>query len=249
MIKLHLGIVFKILQPSLYYVFVILISLIFLREFIHIIMLTEKLTPSWDYESRLWSQGFSPVAGIDEAGRGALAGPVVAAAVILPYSESYPYIDSKLLSEKKRESYAEEIKETALAWGVGIADSQEIDNYNIIRATHMAASRAIRQCAEKLEPTGLVTDYLNLEGNFAVLAPAKADQLSFQVAAASILAKTTRDALMVKLADQYGDYGFQRNKGYGTKLHIKAVEKNDPCRVHRKSFKPISTMLQNKLFT
>lgn len=195
-------------------------------------------------------QGYSPVAGIDEAGRGALAGPVVAAAVILPYQEEeYPYIDSKLLSEKKREQYAEEIKEKALAWGIGEASSQEIDNFNIIRATHMAALRAIEKCAERLEPQGLVTDYLNLKGSFAVLAPAKADQLSFQVAAASILAKTTRDSLMVKLADQYGEYGFQRNKGYGTKVHIKAIEKNDPCRIHRKSFKPISTMLQSKLFT
>jgi len=196
----------------------------------------------------LWLQGYSPVAGIDEAGRGALAGPVVAAAVILPYQEEYPYIDSKLLAEKKREHYADEIKEKALAWGIGIASSQEIDDFNIIRATHMAAMRAIEKCAERLEPHGLVTDYLNLEGNFAVLAPAKADQLSFQVAAASILAKTARDALMVKLADQYGAYGFQRNKGYGTKVHIKAIEKNDPCRIHRKSFKPISTMLQSRLF-
>ncbi len=221
----------------------------FLGRLFTTIMHKKELTPSWEYENHLWSQGYCPIAGIDEAGRGALAGPVVAAAVILPYSESYPYIDSKLLTEKKRESYAEEIKQRALSWGVGIADSQEIDNYNIIRATHMAAYRAIKQCAERLEPQGLVTDYLNLEGNFAVLAPAKADQLSFQVAAASILAKTTRDAMMVKLADQYSDYGFQRNKGYGTKLHIRAVEKNDPCRIHRKSFKPISTMLQSKLFT
>lgn len=211
-------------------------------------MLTNNFTPSWDYERRLWLQGFSPVAGIDEAGRGALAGPVVAAAVILPYQESYPYIDSKLLSEKKRMDFAEEIKETALAWGIGESTNQEIDNYNIIRATHMAAQRAIAKCAERLEPKGLVTDYLNLEGSFAVLAPAKADQLSFQVAAASILAKTARDQLMVQLADQYGQYGFQRNKGYGTKVHIKAIEQHDPCRVHRKSFKPISTMLQNKLF-
>ncbi len=211
-------------------------------------MHTEKLTPSWDYEQRLWQQGFSPVAGIDEAGRGALAGPVVAAAVILPYQESFPYTDSKLLSEKDRLDFAEEIKETAFSWGIGQATSQEIDNYNILNATKMAAQRAIAQCAERLEPKGLVTDYLKLEGSFKVLAPAKADQLSFQVAAASILAKTSRDALMVKLADQYGHYGFQRNKGYGTKVHIKAIEQHDPCRIHRKSFKPISTMLQSRLF-
>lgn len=196
----------------------------------------------WNLEEYLWKKGYALVAGIDEAGRGALAGPVVAAAVILPKA-SYCYRDSKTLSKTQRENLAEDIKKVALAWAIAEASPVDIDNYNILQATHLAAKRALKLL--KPEPLALVTDYLRLEVKQVVLAPAKADALSFQVAAASILAKTARDKLMLQCADLYPHYGFAQNKGYGSKEHLAALEAYGPCPLHRKSFKPV---LQKRLF-
>jgi ribonuclease HII len=206
-------------------------------------LVIETLEPgSWRFEQKLWQAGYALVAGIDEAGRGALAGPVVAAAVILPLA-SYPYKDSKTLSAKKRYDLAQDIKSQALAWAIGQASPAEIDKLNILQATHLAAQRALGQL--ELRPDALLTDYLKLEFAGIVLAPAKADALSSQVAAASILAKTSRDQIMINAALSYPEYLFERHKGYGAKAHLEAINSLGACPLHRRSFRPV---LQAKLF-
>lgn len=186
-----------------------------------------------------------PVAGVDEAGRGALAGPVVAAAVILPYAEHYPFDDSKALSAAMREAFSQEIRKIALAVGIGLASPAEIDRLNVLQATHLAAARALQQLSERLEPQALVTDFLKLAVAVPVSAPPKADGLSFQVAAASILAKTHRDALMRHYDVQHPGYGFATHKGYGAPTHLRALAEKGPCIIHRLSFKPVA---QRRLF-
>jgi ribonuclease HII len=194
---------------------------------------------SWRLEHLLFQQGYTPIAGVDEAGRGALAGPVVAAAVVLPVRE-FPFRDSKTLSAQQREAMAEEIKRVALAYGVGLATSQEVDKINVLQATHLAAKRALVQVLEKLEINGLVTDYLKLDFPKPVIAVAKGDSSSLQIAAASILAKTTRDNLMKDYAELYPDYSFEQHKGYGSPVHLVALNKHGLCAIHRRSFKPVA---------
>ncbi|HEX7004519.1 MAG TPA: ribonuclease HII [Trueperaceae bacterium] len=198
--------------------------------------------PDWSLEAQLWARGCSPVAGVDEAGRGALAGPVVAAAVILPLG-THPYRDSKTLPPERREELAANIRCEALAWAVGIAEPAEIDELNVLRATHLAAGRALVELRRTLPPGGLVTDYLWLEERAQVLPVAQADCRSYQAAAAGILAKVTRDELMRALALEHPEYGFEQNKGYGAPAHLQALEAVGPCRVHRASFAPVTRTL------
>ena len=198
--------------------------------------------PDWQLEENLWQQGYSPVAGVDEAGRGALAGPVVAAAVILPVT-TYPYDDSKKLTALKREQLSMQIKQQALAWAVGYASPQEIDTHNVLKATHIAAQRALAHL--NVQYAALVTDYLKLTTACPVLAVAKGDALSYQIAAASILAKTERDAFMVQLDAAYPGYAFKQHKGYGTATHLNALQTLGPTDVHRYSFAPVA---QQRLF-
>ena len=197
--------------------------------------------PSWQLESPLWTLGYTPVAGVDEAGRGALAGPVVAAAVILPAGE-YLFRDSKQLSVEDRESLALEVKRVALAWGMGSASAAEVDRVNVLQATHLAAQRALRTLA--LAPSALVTDYLKLNVPYPVVAVPKGDSKSLQVAAASILAKTHRDALLRLCAAEYPQYGFERHKGYGSQQHLSALDRYGPCRLHRRTFRPVAERLR-----
>ena len=197
----------------------------------------EVWTPGWWLERDLWLRGYSPVAGVDEAGRGALAGPVVAAAVILPHG-TFAYDDSKKLSAVVRAALAEDIKLKALAWAVGMASAQEVDTLNVLWATHLAARRAVAQL--ELRPAALVTDYLKLAVSYPVTAVPKADARSFQVAAASILAKTTRDALMAEYAHDYPHYGFEGHKGYSAPRHLAALSQHGPCDLHRRSFRPVA---------
>ena len=202
----------------------------------------QTFTPDWTLESQLWQCGYSPVAGIDEAGRGALAGPVVAAAVILPVGD-YAFRDSKTLSSGARASLADEVKRSALAWSIGLATAQEVDKLNVLRATHLAAKRALKSLT--LSPSALVTDYLWLNVPYPVLAVAKGDSRSLQIAAASILAKTHRDALMRRYAEDYPAYGFENNKGYGAPVHLDGLDQHGPCDIHRRSFRPVA---QRRLF-
>lgn len=205
----------------------------------------ENAPPNWELESILFQHGYSPIAGVDEAGRGALAGPVVAAAVVLP-SGDFPFRDSKTLSAQQRETMARDIKIIALAYGIGEASAEEVDKLNVLRATHLAAKRALAQITSQLEVNGLVTDFLKLEFPRPVIAVAKGDSRSLQIAAASILAKVTRDALMVQYAEVYPHYGFEQHKGYGSPVHLAALEKHGLCAIHRRSYKPV---MQASLFT
>lgn len=187
-------------------------------------------------EADWWAAGLY-VGGVDEAGRGALAGPVVAAAVILPPGE-HPFRDSKTLSPRQRERLEARVQAVALAWGVGVAEAGEVDALGVLRATHAAAGRALEQLA--LAPQALVTDYLHLRTALPLRAPAKADRDSPTVAAASILAKVARDRLMTELDAAYPQYGFARHKGYGTADHLVALARHGPCPLHRRSFAPVA---------
>jgi ribonuclease HII len=194
--------------------------------------------PTLEFERYLWNGGFTRIAGIDEAGRGAWAGPVAAAAVILPANPSltrtlHRVRDSKLMTPLARETWAPRVKESAVGWGVGFASAEEIDTLGIVPATKLAATRAL----ENLLPDYLITDYMIFpEIDLPQTGLVKGDQRSLSVAAASVLAKTARDALMRELDGQYPAYGFARHKGYGTRLHQDAIKKLRRCEIHRKSF-------------
>ena len=190
----------------------------------------------WEIEKDLNQQGFEILCGVDEAGRGPLAGPVCASAVILPQGLEIPGLnDSKKLSDKKRRELMPVIKEQALAWGIAFASEEEIDDINILQATFLAMRRAMDQLS--LRPDLALIDG-NRETDFGL--PVKTvvhgDSLSANIAAASVLAKVTRDDLMIELAEKYPEYGFEIHKGYGTKAHYAALEKYGPSPIHRRSF-------------
>ena len=203
-------------------------------------------TPDFSLELQHWTRGFFQVAGVDEAGRGAWAGPVTVAAVILPSTLAHAdFNDSKILRPAERVRLADEVRRVAVAWTVEHAWPEEIDRLNILGATHAAALRAIA----RLQPgaQALVTDYLKLRTDLPLLAPPKADALSLSVAAASILAKTERDALMVGLDAEHPGYGFAGHKGYGAPAHREALERLGVSAAHRRSYAPIARLLQEKL--
>ncbi len=188
------------------------------------------------YERNLSIEGYSSIAGIDEAGRGPLAGPVVAAAVILPEGLKMPGVtDSKKLSAIKRELLFEVVMEKAIATGVGIAEPEEIDGINILQATLKAMLRAVDKL--KTSPDYLIIDGINtLEMDIPQQAIKKGDSLSVSIAAASIIAKVTRDRMMLEYDKQYPSYGFASHKGYGSKLHRESIATLGPCPIHRKTF-------------
>ena len=190
----------------------------------------------WQFEEELFAQGYQLVCGVDEAGRGPLAGPVCAAAVILPPHLEIPGLDdSKKLSDKRRRELFPIIKEQAIAYGIGLASHEEIDEINILQATYLAMERALAQLTETPE-------YVLIDGNRAkdfgllVKTVVKGDSLSANIAAASVLAKVTRDQLMEELALTYPGYGFEIHKGYGTKAHYEALRLQGPSPIHRMTF-------------
>ena len=190
----------------------------------------------WEIERELNTEGFVTICGVDEAGRGPLAGPVFAAAVILPYCIMINGLnDSKKLSAANRERLFDEITAKSLAYAVASADNFEIDRLNILGATYLAMNRAIDSLP--IKPQLALIDG---NRNSGIVSPSKyivgGDGKSASIAAASILAKVSRDRLMNNLAEEYPQYGFEKHKGYGTKLHYESLEKYGPCRIHRETF-------------
>ena len=190
----------------------------------------------WLYENEAFSEGFETVCGVDEAGRGPLAGPVCAAAVILPKGLVIDGLnDSKKLTDKKRRELYDVIMQSAVSYGIAMATEQEIDEINILQATFLAMQRALDKLAVK-------PDLALIDGNRAkdfglpVRTIVKGDSLSASIAAASILAKVTRDRLMEQLDAQYPQYGFAVHKGYGTRRHYAALREYGPCEIHRRTF-------------
>lgn len=190
----------------------------------------------WQYEQELFSQGYELVCGIDEAGRGPLAGPVCAAAVILPAGLEIPGLnDSKKLTDKKRRELFPVIQEQAIAYGIGLADHAEIDEINILQATFLAMERALEQLPVKPQ-FALIDGNREKDFGLPVKTVVKGDSLSANIAAASVLAKVTRDDLMEQYALAYPGYGFEVHKGYGTKAHYEAITRLGPCEIHRMTF-------------
>lgn len=190
----------------------------------------------WEIENRIYDEGYTTLCGVDEAGRGPLAGPVCAAAVMLPRGLEIPGLDdSKRLTERKREALYDRIVEQALSFGVAFATVEEIETWNILGATYLAMNRAI----EALEPPPALA---LIDGNRSagIATPnrciVKGDALCADIAAASILAKVTRDRYMLDMAERYPDYGFERHKGYGTPAHYAALRAHGSCPLHRQSF-------------
>lgn len=200
--------------------------------------------PDLSFESRLWQQGVEAVAGLDEAGRGAWAGPVFAAAVILPCDPGIEtrlagVNDSKKLTATTRARLAERIKNQAAAWSTGSASASEIDAVGILPATRLAMQRAVNSLA--LPAQALLIDYVSLPAiKLSQASLVKGDARSLSIAAASILAKTTRDAFMETCEQDYPGYGFALHKGYGTRRHLAALRLLGCCGVHRLSFKPVA---------
>lgn len=191
-----------------------------------------------EYERDLHAQGFKNIAGIDEVGRGPLAGPVVAAAVVLPEDFSVLGInDSKKLSPKKRDYYYDLIMEGALAVGIGLVDNFVIDEINILEATKVAMVEAVHKCGEKVDIDHLLIDALELKiPNINEKAIIKGDENSISIAAASIIAKVTRDRMMEDYDTTYPGYDFRSNKGYGTKRHYEGLDSLGLCYIHRRTF-------------
>ena len=187
----------------------------------------------WEIEDSL---NLRLICGVDEAGRGPLAGPVCAAAVILPEHLEIPGLtDSKKLSDKKRRELFPIIQEQAVAYGIGLASEAEIDEINILPATFLAMRRALDQLSVRPE-IALIDGNRETDFGLPVKTVVKGDSLSANIAAASVLAKVTRDNIMVQMAETYPEYGFDIHKGYGTKAHYEALRQYGPCPIHRKTF-------------
>ena len=203
--------------------------------------------PTFAEEKKLQSQGYRFIAGIDEVGRGALAGPVAAAAVILPLGIKAGWLklvrDSKQLEPEKREFLAGHIYKAAVAIGIGFVSSEEIDKRGIVKATYLAMRLSVKRLSSPAET--LLVDYLHLPG---IKLPQKGvtdgDSLCISIACASIVAKVARDHLMVELDKNYDGYGFAHHKGYGTEEHLACLQRLGPCPIHRRSFNPVREMIQ-----
>lgn len=200
-------------------------------------MSKEKIEVDWlKYENELIQKGYKFICGVDEAGRGPLAGPVCAAAVILPPDTIIEGVnDSKKLSEKKREELFDVVINTALSYCIAFGSVEEIEEYNILATTMMTMKRAVEGLKVKADYAivdGNKMPDLNIPGNFIV----KGDANSMSIAAASILAKVSRDRLMLEYAERYPEYCFEKHKGYGTKLHTEMILKYGPSKIHRMSF-------------
>lgn len=194
----------------------------------------DRLSRMYSYERQVWAMGYRMVAGVDEAGRGPLAGPVVAAAVVLPNEVYIPGLDDcKRLSPRRRMELSEEIHRRAVAVGIGMVDPEGIDESNVLMATYKAMAKAIQSLPAP--PDYLLVDSLHIPGVSLAQSPiVGGDTLSASIAAASVVAKVTRDQYMIEVDQLYPEYGFAQHKGYGTAEHRAALEKHGPCPIHRK---------------
>ncbi len=199
----------------------------------------------WHYEKELYEQGYQFIGGTDEAGRGPLIGPVVAACCVLPKDFSLEGLtDSKKLSEKKREQFFPYIKEHALAYGIGIVSPERIDEINIYQASREAMMIAIKEVREKVKLDYVLSDAMPLELDIPALPIIKGDAKSISIAAASVIAKVTRDHILEELDLKYPEYGFKNHKGYPTKAHLEAIKKYGLIEGYRKTYGPIKKILE-----
>lgn len=198
------------------------------------------ILPHKKEEQALMEKGYQYIAGIDEAGRGPLAGPVVAVAVIMDPREKLISIirDSKLLTEKMREKAYGEILEKCIDFGVGVVESDIIDEINIYQAAKLAMKEAVEKL-KKVKPDYLLIDAMKIDLQIEQKSIIGGDRVCFSIAAASIIAKVTRDEIMKRYHQKYPNYFFDKHKGYATKLHLECLEKHGPCEIHRKTFNPI----------
>ena len=197
------------------------------------------------YERNLIQKGYEKIGGIDEVGRGPLVGPVVAACVILPKNYQLDGLtDSKKLSEKKREKFYDILKQDAIAIGIGVVSEKKIDEINIYEATKLAMQEAIKNL--KVEPDYLLIDAMKLETSIPSTSIIKGDAKSLSIAAASVIAKVTRDRMLIELDKKYPMYDFKHNKGYPTKKHLEAIKKYGIIVEHRRSYGPIFNYLKEK---
>ncbi len=198
-----------------------------------------------EYENNLYNEGVTLIAGVDEVGRGPLIGPVVACACILPVNFYHKDIkDSKKLSEKKREEMYKIIKENAISIGLGIVSEKVIDEVNIYEATKIAMKEAINNL--NITPEHVLIDAMKLELNIPSTSIIKGDAKSESIAAASIIAKVTRDHMLDEMDKEYPMYDLKNNKGYGTKKHLEALQTYGPCKYHRVSYSPVRNALNEK---
>ena len=198
--------------------------------------------PTFDQEAALQAQGYRLIAGVDEVGRGALAGPVMAAAVILPLGVDFPWLgsvrDSKQLSPKQRERVFDQVQRAGIPFGLGSVPHATIDEVGIVQATRMAMAQAVESLPSR--PDFLLVDALSLpEVDLPQKGIIRGDQLSFSIACASIMAKVSRDRQMMELDGMYPGYGLARHKGYGTRQHLQCLGQLGPCAIHRRSFAPV----------
>ncbi len=199
------------------------------------------INPTLNLEKKLWSKGYLKICGLDEVGRGPLAGPIVVGAVVIENEQQFleGVRDSKVMTEKKRDFFFEKIKKISTDWGIGIVENFEIDDFGISCAIQKAMERAIEDL--KFDVDYLITDgNVKQIKNYPMKIVINGDALHYSVSAASVLAKVTRDEIMKEYARKYPGYGFEKHVGYGTKAHMEALNRLGPCQIHRKCFKPVA---------
>ena len=201
----------------------------------------------YEYENDLHSKGYKYIAGCDEAGRGPLYGPVVAACCVLPNDFKLEGLtDSKQLTEKRREKYIDYIKENALAYGIGIVSAEEIDEINIYEASRKAMLIALSEVRKKIEVDYVITDAMPIDIDIESLPIIKGDAKSITIAAASVIAKVSRDRMMIELDSKNPEYGFKKHKGYPTKAHIEAINKYGLIDGYRKTYGPVKELIEKE---
>ncbi len=201
----------------------------------------------WQYEKELYAKGITYIGGVDEVGRGPLIGPVVTSCVVLPPDFVLEGLtDSKKLTEKKREQFYPYIKEHALAYGIGIVGPEEIDRINIYEATKVAMKMAISEVQKQIPLEHVLIDAMPLELDIPSTSIIKGDAKSISIAAASVIAKVTRDHMMIELDQKYPQYGYASHKGYPTKKHLEAIQKYGLIEGYRKSYGPVKDLLEKE---